>query len=304
MDQKLIESGTDGGAMLMPHPDVAPSTGGIAAGVLMCVMSMSSIQFGSALSASAIATFGPTGATWLRLAFASVILAAIVRPKVMRYSRGQWIGVLALGTVSALMTISFFSAIARIPLGLAVAIEFLGPLLVATLGFGLSRQLLWPLFAGVGVLLLAYDGEQWVGSLPGILFACGAGAGWACYILLTKKVGNAFKGLEGLSMSLLVAAVVATPFGFASAVPHLTVSGLLEMAGLAVLVPLLPYALEMTALRRMPTSSFGILMSLEPGIGAFAGFVILSQPMTASQMFGTALVVAASIGATIFAAKS
>ena len=96
----------------------------------------------------------------------------------------------------------------------------------------MSRQLLWPLVAGIGVLLLAYDGEEWVGNLPGVLFACGAGAGWACYILLTKKVGNAFKGLEGLSMSLIVAAIVATPFGFASAAPHLTGYGLVEMAGL------------------------------------------------------------------------
>ncbi|MDL2404797.1 EamA family transporter [Rhizobium calliandrae] len=304
MDQTLIESGTDGGAALMPHPDVAPSSGGIATGVLMCVMSMSSIQFGSALSSPIINAYGPAGATWLRLVFASVALAIIVRPKVMSYSRSQWIGVLALGTVSALMTTSFFSAIARIPLGLTVAIEFLGPLLVATLGFGLSRQLLCPVFAAIGVLLLAYDGEEWVGNWPGILFAIGAGAGWACYILLTKRVGNAFKGLEGLSMSLLVAAVVSTPFGFAAAAPHLTAVGLLEIAGLALLVPLLPYVLEMVALRRMPTSSFGILMSLEPAIGAFAGFVILSQPMTPSQMFGTALVVAASIGATIFATKS
>ncbi|MDR6898570.1 inner membrane transporter RhtA [Rhizobium miluonense] len=222
----------------------------------------------------------------------------------MSYSRSQWLGVLALGTVSALMTTSFFSAIARIPLGLAVAIEFLGPLLVATLGFGLSRQLLWPILAAIGVLLLAYDGEEWVGNLPGILFAIGAGAGWACYILLTKKVGNAFEGLEGLSMSLLIAAVVSTPFGYASAVPNLTAFGLLEIAGLALLVPLLPYVLEMVALKRMPTSSFGILMSLEPAIGAVAGFVILSQPMTASQMFGTALVVSASIGATVFATKA
>ncbi|WFU09187.1 EamA family transporter [Rhizobium sp. CB3090] len=303
MDQTLIESGTDGGAALMPHPDVAPSSGGIAAGVLMCVMSMCSIQFGSALSSPIINAYGPVGATWLRLVFASAALAIIVRPKIMSYSRSQWISVLALGSVSALMTASFFSAIARIPLGLAVAIDFLGPLLVATLGFGLSRQLLWPVFAGIGVLLLAYDGEEWVGNLPGILFACGAGVGWACYILLTKKVGNAFKGLEGLSMSLLVAAIVSTPFGFASAVPHLTASGLLEIGGLALLVPLLPYVLEMVALRRMPTSSFGILMSLEPAIAAVAGFVILSQPMTPSQMFGTALVVAASIGATVFATK-
>ncbi len=303
MDQKLIESGTDGGAVLMPHPDVAPSSGGIATGVLMCVLSMSCIQFGSALSAPIINAYGPVGATWLRLVFASVALAIIVRPKIMSYNRSQWLGVLALGTVSALMTTLFFSAIARIPLGLAVAIEFLGPLLVATLGFGLSRQLLWPLFAAIGVLLLAYDGEAWVGNLPGILFAIGAGAGWASYILLTKKVGNAFQGLEGLSMSLLVAAVVSTPFGFASAAPHLTGYGLIEIAGLALLVPLFPYVLEMVALRRMPTSSFGILMSLEPAIGAFAGFIILSQPMTPSQMFGTALVVSASIGATIFATK-
>ncbi|MGY5803407.1 EamA family transporter [Rhizobium sp. LEGMi12c] len=303
MDQKLIESGTDGGAALMPHPDVVPSTGGIATGVLMCVMSMSCIQFGSALSAPIINAYGPVGATWLRLVFASIALAIIVRPKIMSYSRSQWLGVLALGTVSALMTTSFFSAIARIPLGLAVAIEFLGPLLVATLGFGFSRQLLWPIFAAIGVLLLAYDGEEWVGNLPGILFAIGAGAGWACYILLTKRVGNAFQGLEGLSMSLLVAAVVSTPFGFASALPNLTAFGLLEIAGLALLVPLLPYVLEMVALRRMPTSSFGILMSLEPAIGAFAGFAILSQPMTPSQMFGTALVVSASIGATVFATK-
>ncbi|MDK4706154.1 EamA family transporter [Rhizobium sp. CNPSo 4062] len=300
MEQKLVDSGS----ALMPHSDVPPSTGSIAAGVLMCVMSMSSIQFGSALSAPVINAYGPAGATWLRLVFASIALAIIVRPKIMSYSRSQWLGVLALGTVSALMTTSFFSAIARIPLGLAVAIEFLGPLLVATLGFGLGRQLLWPIFAAIGVLLLAYDGEEWVGNLPGILFAIGAGAGWACYILLTKKVGNAFQGLEGLSMSLLVAAVVSTPFGFASAVPNLTAFGLLEIAGLALLVPLLPYVLEMVALKRMPTSSFGILMSLEPAIGAVAGFVILSQPMTPSQMFGTALVVAASIGATIFAAKA
>ncbi|QND49238.1 EamA family transporter [Rhizobium lusitanum] len=303
MDQKMIESGTDGGAPLMPHPDVAASSGGVGAGVLMCLLSMCCIQFGAALSSSAIATYGATGATWLRLAFAAIILAVIVRPKVTRYSREQWIGALVLGAMTAMMTISFFLAIERIPLGLAVAIDFLGPLSVATLGFGLSRQLAWPLIAGIGVLLLAYNGQEWVGNLPGILFACGAGTGWACYILLTKKVGSVFTGFEGLSMSLIIAAIVATPFGFASAVPHLTGYGLIEMAGLALLVPLLPYALEMVALRRMPTSSFGILMSLEPAIGAFAGFVILTQPLTPSQMFGTALVVAASIGATVFVAK-
>lgn len=284
--------------------EAAPSSGSVASGALMCLLSMSSIQFGAALSAPAIAAYGPAGASWLRLVFAALILALVVRPPVLRYSREQWTSALVLGTTTALMTISFFASIQRIPLGLAVAIDFLGPLSVATFGYGLTRRLVWPVIAAAGVLFLAYDGEGWVGNLPGVLFAAGAGTGWAIYILLTKKVGAAFKGLEGLSMSLLVAAVVATPFGFMGAVPKLDGFGLIEMAGLAILVPLLPYTLEMIALRRMPTASFGILMSLEPAIGALAGFIILMQPMTLLQMMGTALVVAASAGATFMSAKS
>ncbi|MBX5165727.1 MULTISPECIES: EamA family transporter [unclassified Rhizobium] len=281
----------------------APATsGGVAAGALMCLMSMSSIQFGAALSSSAIATYGPAGASWLRLAFAAIILAVAVRPRIFSYSREQWTSALVLGTTTALMTMSFFAAIERIPLGLAVAIDFLGPLSVATIGYGLSRRLVWPLIAALGVLALAHDGEGWVGNIQGILFACGAGTGWAIYIVLTKRIGASFKGLEGLSMSLMVAALVATPFGFSGAVPALDSYGLIEMAGLAILVPLLPYTLELIALRRMPTTSFGILMSLEPAIAALAGFAILAQPLTLLQMAGTALVVAASAGAT-FSAK-
>lgn len=275
--------------------------GGVAAGGLMCLMSMSSIQFGAALSSSAISTYGPAGASWLRLAFAAIILAVVVRPRVSSYNRDQWTSALVLGTTTALMTMSFFSAIERIPLGLAVAIDFLGPLTVATIGYGFGRRLVWPLVAALGVLALAHDGEGWVGDPLGVLFAFGAGTGWAIYIILTKKIGASFKGLEGLAMSLMVAALVATPFGFAGAVPKLDASGLIEMAGLAILVPLLPYTLELIALRRMPTTSFGILMSLEPAIAAFAGFVILAQPMTLLQMAGTALVVAASAGATFSA---
>ena len=237
----------------------------------------------------------------MRLAFAAIILAIAVRPRIFSYSRAQWTSALVLGTTTALMTMSFFSSIERIPLGLAVAIDFLGPLSVATIGYGLSRRLIWPLIAAFGVLALAHDGEGWVGDPLGVLFAFGAGTGWAIYIVLTKKIGASFKGLEGLSMSLMVAAVVATPFGFAGAAPKLDAYGLIEMAGLAILVPLLPYTLELIALRRMPTASFGILMSLEPAIAAFAGFIILAQPMTFLQMAGTALVVAASAGATFSA---
>ena len=270
----------------------------------MCLLSMSSIQFGAALSAPAIDAYGPAGASWLRLVFAALLLVIWVRPPIFTYSREQWISALVLGTTTALMTMCFFAAIERIPLGLAVAIDFLGPLSVATLGYGLTRRLVWPLIAAAGVLLLSYDGSGWVGNLPGVLFAAGAGTGWAIYILLTKRIGVSFKGLEGLSMSLLVAAIVATPFGIWGAAPNLDGYGLIEMAGLAILVPLLPYTLELIALRRMTTASFGILMSLEPAIGALAGFVILYQPMTLLQMLGTAFVVAASAGATVFASKS
>jgi len=305
MDMKAAETGMDsGGVALMPRPEAPQSSGGVAAGVVMCLMSMSSIQFGAALSSSAIATYGVAGATWLRLAFAAIILAAVIRPPVLRYSRAQWVATLLLGTTTALMTLCFFAAIQRLPLGLAIAIDFLGPLSVAVFGYGLTWRLIWPLIAGAGILFLAHDGNGWVGNPSGVVFAFGSAVGWAIYILLTKKVGAAFKGLEGLSMSLIVAGLVATPFGLAETAGAFSVKGLVGVLGLAVLVPLLPYALEMVALRRMPTSSFGILMSLEPALGALAGFLILTQPMTVLQMLGTALVVAASAGATFSTEKT
>ncbi len=281
-------------------PVAAPLTTGTAAaltGGLMCLLSMSSVQFGSAFSAPAIAAYGPFGTTWLRLLWAAALLAIVVRPPILRYSRAQWQTAGLLGASMAGMTLCFFAAIERIPLGLAVAIDFLGPLAVATFAFGLGWRLVWPLIAGAGVLLLAHDGNGWIGDPTGILFAFGAATGWGLYIVLMKKAGNAFEGLQGLSMSLIVAAIVATPFGLME-VSRMTVEGVVAVAGLALLVPLIPYALEMIALRRMSTSSFGILMSLEPAIGALAGFLVLSQPMTALQVAGTILVVAASAGAT------
>ncbi len=258
---------------------------------------MSSVQFGSAFSAPAITAYGAFGTTWLRLLWAAAILAIIVRPPVFRYSRAQWQTAGLLGASMAGMTLCFFAAIERIPLGLAVAIDFLGPLSVATFAFGLGWRLVWPLIAGAGVLMLAHDGNGWIGDTTGILFAFGAATGWALYIILMKKAGNAFEGLQGLSMSLILAAIVATPFGLADSA-RITMEGAFSIVGLAILVPLLPYALEMIALRRMTMSSFGILMSLEPAIGALAGFLVLSQPMTIVQIAGTVLVVAASAGAT------
>jgi inner membrane transporter RhtA len=294
-DRGVTEQTITGAPGVLPQ-EIGPAP--VLAGGLMCLLAMTSIQFGAALSSSAILAYGPVGATWLRLGFAAIILVVIVRPPIHRFSSAQWRTALLLGLVTAAMTVCFFSAIRHLPLGLAVAIDFLGPLCVAGFAYGLGWRLAWPALAAVGVLFLSHDGEAWTGNLPGVLYALGSAIGWAGYIVLTKRAGATFAGFQGLAMSLLVAAIVITPFAIGSGLPALTPAGMAEMAFLALLVPLLPYLLEMAALRKMPTSTFGILMSLEPAIGALAGFWVLSQPMTLLQMAGSGLVVAASAGAT------
>lgn len=267
--------------------------------VAFCLLSMSSVQFGAALSKPAMQSLGSFGATWLRLAWAAALLFVIVRPPLLSYTRSQWGAAIALGGAMAAMTLCFFAAIERIPLGLAVAIEFLGPLTVATVFGGRGWRLLCPIAAAVGVLCLSWDGDAWVGDAVGLLFAFGAAIGWGGYIVLMKHAGERFKGLEGLSVSLLLAALLATPFGLTQAQSGISLDLLLATAGLAVLVPLLPYALEMMALRRMQASAFGILMSLEPAIGAAAGFIVLGQALSGSQVVGVALVMIASAVGTL-----
>ncbi len=290
MANQQVIAGEGGGLPRAGNP-------GFFSGVLLCLLSICCVQFGAAFSAGAIMDYGPFATTFLRLVMAAVILAVIVRPPLRRYSRAQWMSALGLGVTIAGMTLCFFAAIERIPLGLAVAIDFLGPLAVATVALG-GWRLVWPAAALVGVVLLSHDGEGWVGEPIGVLFAVGSAIGWAGYIVLMKRSGKLFSGLEGLSVSLIVAAVAAAPFGLWRAGEAMNVEGLGTMLGLAVMVPLLPYALEMIALRRMPMSAFGILMSLEPAMAVSAGFLVLGQPMTALQLLGTTLVVAASVGVT------
>lgn len=282
------------------HQTINP-TGAAAGAALLCVLSMSSVQFGAALSAPTMAAYGSLSTTWLRLCWAALVLALLVRPRLLNYSRPHWLAAGALGAAMAGMTLCFFAALQRIPLGLAVAIDFLGPLAVATLSVRRARALLWPVLAIAGVVLLSRDRAGWIGEPLGVLLACGAALGWGSYIVLMKKTGALFAGLEGLSVSLIAAALVATPFGLAQTGLHLAMGQLAATAGLAVLVPLLPYALEMVALRHMAAGSFGILMSVEPAIGAVAGFVVLHQPMGVMQIAGTLLVVTASVGAVMSA---
>jgi inner membrane transporter RhtA len=281
-----------------PQNNVKPARAAAGA-ALLCVLSMSSVQFGAALSAPTMAAYGSLSTTWLRLCWAALVLALLVRPRFRSYSRSHWMAAGALGAAMAGMTLCFFTALQRIPMGLAVAIDFLGPLAVATFAVRRARALLWPALAIAGVILLSRDRAGWIGEPLGVLLACAAALGWGSYIVLMKKTGTLFAGLEGLSVSLIAAALVATPFGLAQSGLHVAGAQVAATAGLAVLVPLLPYALEMVALRHMPAGSFGILMSVEPAIGALAGFVVLNQAMGVLQIAGSLLVVTASVGAVV-----
>lgn len=297
MADQRVQQTFEGASGDKPFGDGRGAQSAMMSGVLFCLLSMSSVQIGSALSSEMIAAHGPFATSFLRLLFAALILILILRPPMRSYSGAQWKSAVMLGLAMGFMTVCFYAAITRIPLGLTVAVEFLGPLAVAAFGLR-GWKLAWPVAALVGVVLLCHNGESWAADPTGLLLAAGAGIGWGSYIVLMKKSGTLFPGLEGLAMSLLVAALACAPVGLLEATEMTSPRVLSTMLGLALLVPLIPYALEMIALRRMPTSAFGILMSLEPAIGALAGFLILSQPMTPLQMLGTALVVAASAGVT------
>jgi len=271
-----------------------------AVGAALCVLSMSSIQFGAALSAPVMTELGVLPTSWLRLSWAAIALLLWARPPLHRFKREQWVAAGLLGAASAAMTLLFFAAMQRIPLGLAAAIEFLGPLGVAAAGARSVRALAWPVLALAGVALLTGAGDaDSATDLLGVGMAAAAGACWAVYIVMTKKVGRAFEGLQGLAMSISVAALLALPFGVTTLQGPLSPSMFGITLALALLVPLLPYAFEMIALRRLPTSTFGILMSLEPAIAVLAGRVVLGQVLSAAQLLGTALVVLASVGVTM-----
>jgi inner membrane transporter RhtA len=267
------------------------------AGTLMALGSMSCVQLGLALSVHLFPEVGPLGAVWLRLAWAAVILLAAVRPRPWRYRRPALLAAVALGVVTAGVTMLFMAAVARLPLGTASALEFLGPLGVAlTRGGGGRRSLLWPGLAAVGVLLLTHP---WQGSasLVGIALALGAALCWACYILLTQAVGDELAGLQGLAVSICVAAVVATVVSGPTVIPLLTPHLILAGFGLALLLPVIPFSLEMYALRRLTTSAFGTLMCLEPAIAVVAGLALLHQVPRVWSLAGVAFVVAAGLGA-------
>lgn len=262
----------------------------------LAVGAMLSVQVGAALSVSLFPAIGPVGTVWLRLTVAAVFFLAVARPRFTGLAPRDLAAPAALGVMTGVMTVFFVLALDRIPLGTVVAIEFLGPLSVAVVRSRSRRGLVWPILAFAGVVLLT---EPWTGEIDplGVLFAALAAVGWAAYIVLTQKVGDRFSGLQGLALTMPVAALVAAIVGVPQAIGGLTWQVLAIGAALALLLPIIPFALELQALRRLTTAAFGTLMALEPAIATLVGAVLLAQIPGVIQVVGVALVVVAGVGA-------
>jgi inner membrane transporter RhtA len=261
----------------------------------MALAAMLLVQLGLAASVGLLDRIGAEGAAWLRLAWAGVILLVLVRPRMRSFTRASLLTTVALGVVTAGITMLFMAAVARLPLGTASALEFLGPLGVAV-ARGRRGTKVWPALAAVGVLLLT---EPWRGDIDllGVGYALAAAVCWAAYILLTQRVGDGVPGLQGLAVSMPVAALVATLVAGPSVLGEITGELLLIGFGLAIVLPVVPFALEMLALRRLTTAAFGTLMCLEPAFAVVIGLLVLGQVPGWAPLAGIAFVVAAGIGA-------
>jgi inner membrane transporter RhtA len=264
---------------------------------VIVVGAVASVQFGAAIAKSLFDEIGAGGTVFLRVATAAVVLMLIWRPRIAGHSRRElWLAVLFGLTVGG-MNLAFYSALDRIPLGIAVTFEFVGPLGVAVFGSRRPLDLAWVALAAAGILLLSDVGGADLDGL-GILFALIAGAFWAAYILLGARVGEVYPGGSGLALAMVVASVPLAPVGIADAGGELLVPWILAVGtAVGVLSSAIPYSLELEALRRLPASVFGVLMSLEPAVAALAGFVVLGEDLAAPEVAAILLVVAASAGA-------
>ena len=256
-----------------------------------------SVQAGAAVAKSLFSTLGPPGVVCLRLLFGSLALWAIARPQVRGRSRADLKLVAALGVVLVSMNLTFYESLDRLPLGVAVTVEFLGPLAVALLGSRRPLDLVWVGLAGSGVALLANGGGRSVHP-AGIVLAAVAGFFWALYILLSVRVGRAWPGASGLAPAMVIGGLLALPWGVISAGHHLGDAQLVGAAvGVGLLSSALPWSMELEALRRLPPAVFSVVLSLEPAVAALAGFVFLHEHLHGRAWFAIALVVLASAGA-------
>ncbi len=245
----------------------------------------------------------PLGVVMLRLVFSALVLWLIARPRVRGYTRAAWAAVVRFGVVLGLMNALFYLALQRLPLGVTVTIEVLGPLVLSIVVSRRASAWGWAALAFVGVLALGGGGWDRL-DLLGVLFALGAAASWAFYILSSARVGAKFPRLDGLALAMGVAAVLSLPFGVANAGSALLRVDILALgAAVALLSSTIPYALELMALRRLPASAFSILMSLAPATAALAGLVLLGQKLAWLEVAGIAVVIVASMGAVRSSAR-
>lgn len=262
----------------------------------LAVTAMLSVQLGSALSPHLIATVGSAGTAWLRLSIGAALFLPFAGPALRAVTPGDVPTLLGLGVTTGLQTTAFLAAIERIPLGTCVAIEFLGPLTVAALASRSARALSWLALALGGVALLT---QPWAGTVDaaGIGLALAAAVGWASYIVLTQRIGDRFIGLSALAVTTPLAALTAAVIGIPQAAGHLSLGVIAASAGLAMLLPVIPYGCELLALRRMTSTAFGTLMAVEPAIGLVLGWIILTQTPSPIQLGGLMLVVLAGAAA-------
>ncbi|MFE5775004.1 DMT family transporter [Brachybacterium sp. NPDC056505] len=279
----------------------------VAPAVLMILGSCTSLQFGAALAAQLFPALGSWGVTCLRLGIAAIVLLVLVRPAVRGWNGGQWRAVLAFGLALGAMNGSFYAAIERIPLGTAVAIEFLGPLVLSAILSRRVADLACVVLALAGIGMFGLESLAGAGALDpiGVLFALIAAVFWGFYVLASAHVGRHVPGQGGLAVALAIGALALLPLGAGGALTAVTRPGLLLLAvATALLASVIPYTLELAALRRLPRHVFGILLSLEPAIATIAGLVLLAQVPTVYGLLAVVLVVAASAGTTITARRA
>ena len=256
-----------------------------------------SVQFGAAVAKDLFDRIDPTAMVFLRLLTSALVLLAIARPAMRGRTREDWLVVAAFGATLGLMNWAIYQSFARIPLGIAVTIEFVGPLAIAVVGSRRARDLVWVGLAGLGVVLLGFEPEGV--TLAGVLFALLAGASWAAYILLSASTGRRWPGLDGLAVASVLATVLLAGPAIATGGSALLEPDILALgAAVGLLSSVIPYSFEMAALRTLRPAVFGILMSLEPAVAALAALVVLQEMLAPVQWLAMACVIVASVGAT------
>jgi inner membrane transporter RhtA len=279
-------------ALLRAAGDSIPPSG-------LVLLAILSVQMGAGLAKNLFGQLPPSAVVFLRIAAGTLVLGLLVRPRLRGLSRGDLAVGTAFGVTLGLMNLSFYEALARLPMGITVAIEFLGPLSVAVAASRRRLDLLWVLLAATGIALLAPWGEASRLSWIGIAFALGAGLFWGGYILLSAATGARFPGATGLSLAMIVSLVVVAPVGITTGGADLLTPELLLIGfGVGLLSSVIPYSLELEALRRMPKRVFGILMSLEPAVAALVGLVVLGEILHLREWAAIGCVVIASVGAS------